>query len=377
MTDDLDVLWLAQKLIGFKTINPPGQEGLCIAFLANILRERGLDVETIRFEEGRTNLVARLAATTESELLPLVFSGHVDTVPLGYGKWSIPPFDGVIRNGRLYGRGASDMKSGVAAFVVAAAQMAQQLVRRADIMLIISAGEETGSEGVHHLVHDESVKGDFGALIVAEPTDARPLLGHKGALWLSMTTQGVTAHSSMPSEGINAVAKAARLVDRLSTFDFGIKSHPVMGDPTINVSTIRGGININSVPDESVIGVDIRTVVGQSVDGTLQSLRSFVGDDVDIEPIVSMDCVFTDWNKPFVQTVFSVVQDMTEAAPTLATAAYFTDASVLTPAFGSPATVIMGPGTMSMAHQTDEYCEIDNLGFCLEAYTRIAKNYVY
>jgi hypothetical protein len=102
------------------------------------------------------------------------------------------------------------------------------------------------------------MRGQAGALVVAEPTTNRPLCGHKGALWLKATTRGVTAHGSMPDKGVNAIYAAARAVGRLEAFDFNVARHPVMGAPTLNVGTLHGGLNLNSVPDRAEIGIDIR-----------------------------------------------------------------------------------------------------------------------
>ena len=133
MGNDLDALSLTQKLISFDTINPPGQELACIRFIADVLSGCGFEVSILEYEEGRANLVARLAATEPGGPLPIVFSGHVDTVPLGQGRWTMPPFDGLVSDGRVYGRGSSDMKSGIAAFVVAVRGLARVPVRSADI----------------------------------------------------------------------------------------------------------------------------------------------------------------------------------------------------------------------------------------------------
>ena len=190
---------------------------------------------------------------------PLCFTGHVDVVPLGAAPWKKDPFAGETDAGRLYGRGSSDMKSGVAAFVTAAVRLAPHLERTAGLALVITAGEETGCEGAFHLQRD-GVLGRAGALVVAEPTSNYPFVGHKGALWLRAKTRGVTAHGSMPERGDNAVYKAARAVSELAAFRFANPPHPLMGQATLNVGTIQGGLNINSVPDQAVIGVDIRTV---------------------------------------------------------------------------------------------------------------------
>src|SRR5690606_6613273 len=207
----------------------------------------------------RANLIATLPATVPAARAPLAFSGHVDTVPLGQAPWSVPTHEGLERGGRIFGRGTSDMKSGVAAFVRAALDLAALPGRAADLRLLLTAGEEVGCEGALALAADEALLGAAGALIVAEPTDNRPLLGHKGALWMNLHHRGVTAHGSMPELGDNALLRACDSVAALRGLDFGVPLHPVMGSPTMNISTMRAGMNINSVPDSAVLGVDIRT----------------------------------------------------------------------------------------------------------------------
>src|SRR5262249_12386324 len=155
---------------------------------------------------------------------------------------------------RLYGRGSSDMKSGVAAFVIAAQHLAKHLRASPGVVLVIAAGEETGCDGSRHLVAVNGALGEAGAIVIAEPTGNYPLVGHKGALWLHARATGVTAHGSMPDRGVNAIYKAARAVAKLERFAFAGKPHPVLGSPTLNVGTINGGFNINSVPDGTTIG---------------------------------------------------------------------------------------------------------------------------
>ena len=371
-----NALELTQTLIRFDTINPPGAERASLEHLAEVLAASGFETRLLDYDApDRANLLARLPAT-EARRAPIAFTGHVDVVPLGQRDWSAPPFEGRVANGRVWGRGASDMKSGVAAFVAAAAGFAAEPVRHADILLIITAGEETGSEGARALADSPGALEACGALVVAEPTDGRPLVGHKGALWLDVTVSGVTAHGSMPDKGVNAVVAAARLIERLAGFDFGVASHPVMGAPTLNIGTISGGLNINSVPDRAVLGIDIRLIEGQRAAEVIRGLQALAGPEVAIAPRVVMESVFTNPEDPFIRAAFAVVERLTGDAPKVETAMYFTDASVLTPALGSPPTLILGPGPMAMAHQTDEYCEIATLDRCVEAYRQIIADYL-
>ena len=197
---------LTQELVRFKTVNPPGAERACAERLASLLDGAGFAVDLFPFGDARSQLVARIGGVTEK--LPLGFTGHLDTVPLGAQPWSVDPFAAEILQDKLYGRGSSDMKSGVAAFVASSIALADRLAGTAGLVLVITAGEETGCTGAAALSRGEPVLPQVGALVVAEPTGNRLLVGHKGALWFEAVTKGVTAHGSMPEKGINAVYKA-------------------------------------------------------------------------------------------------------------------------------------------------------------------------
>lgn len=370
-----DALELTRRLIGFDTINPPGQEGRCVEYIAGLLSAAGFETRYHALAEDRPNLVARLPATAAGKP-PFVLSGHVDTVPLGGARWSVDPFAGEVRDGRLYGRGSSDMKSGVAACIHAALRLAGRAERRADIVLVISAGEETGCEGVLSLAQAPEILGECGCLVVAEPTDNRPMVGHKGALWMELVFSGVTAHGSMPERGDNAIYKACAAIDALRRFDFGVPEHAIMGAPTLNVGTLRAGMNVNSVPDAARVGVDIRTVVGQTNAGVRAALAERLGPEVTIETLTDMDHVYTDPEHPWMRRAFAVSERVLGEPASVKTASYFTDASVLKPAYGDPPTLVMGPGAMAMAHQTDEYCEVERIDACTEVFTALGEEYL-
>ena len=370
MNNTLDAVELTRALIGFDTINPPGNERPCAEHLGHLLENAGFSNSYHEFEDRRTSLVARLGGS--SEAAPLCFTGHIDTVPLGAAPWTVDPFAGEISDGKLYGRGSTDMKSGVAAFVIACLQMIEELSNGPGVVLVITAGEETGCEGAYHMAGLGNVLGEAGAIVVAEPTHNQPLIGHKGAIWLTARTTGVTAHGSMPEQGDNAVYKAARAISKLEDFDFNIARDPVLGKPTLNVGTVHGGQNVNSVPDGAEVGIDIRTTPGSDHDKIRSDLTSYLGEEVALEPFVNVGGVLTDAGNAWVQDVFNVMTDILGERPDANTAPYFTDAAALTPAYGGVPTVILGPGETAMAHQTDEYCRVDRINEAVEAYKQIA-----
>jgi len=373
MNERLDPVVLTRTLVAFDTINPPGDERPCAEHLGRLLEDVGFTVSYHEFAERRTSLVARIGGS--SETTPLCFTGHIDTVPLGATPWTVEPFAGEISDGKLYGRGTTDMKNGVAAFVVAVLRLGRELAAGPGVILVITAGEETGCEGAYHLAGLADVLGEAGAIVVAEPSSNQPWIGHKGAIWLTARTTGVTAHGSMPEKGVNAVYKAANAIGKLEDFDFNIAPDTILGKPTLNVGTVHGGLNFNSVPDMAEIGIDIRTTPGQDHATILSNLSGYLGDGVELETVVDVGGVLTDPANEWMQEVFDIMSGILGSRPEAHTATYFTDASALAPAYGGAPTVILGPGEATMAHQTDEYCIVNRIGEAVEAYTEIARRW--
>jgi succinyl-diaminopimelate desuccinylase len=373
MTIEKKALDLTRALIRFNTINPPGKERSCVEYLGGLLETAGFHLRYDEFAPERASVVARKGGSVDKP--PLCFVGHVDTVPLGATPWTIDPFKAEMSGEKLYGRGSSDMKSGVAAFVVAATELADRLEGTAGLTFVIVGGEETGCEGSFHLAGLPEFLGKAGAILVAEPTSNRPLVGHKGSLWLRARTRGVTAHGSMPERGVNAIYKAVEAITKLRNFDFDFPSHAYLGNPTLNVGTISGGININNVPDEASIGIDIRTIPGQDHAALIDRMGKYLGEEVELSRVLDVNGLWTEPTGPWVQEVFETMTRILGRRPDVATVPYFTDAAALTPAYGGAPTVIQGPGEAAMAHQTDEYCYVECINQAVEAYMEIARKW--
>jgi len=353
----VDPVELTRALVRFETVNPTSPERACAEHLGALLEAGGFAVARHEFAPGRRSLVARAGSGRRD---PLCFAGHIDTVPFGAARWSRDPLGADIDGDRLYGRGASDMKSGVAAFVAAALDVARA-APGSDLLLVIVAGEETGCEGSAHLARTAGALGTAGAMIVAEPTANYPMVAHKGALWLKARTRGVTAHGSMPERGVNAIYKAARAVARLEAFRFEVAPDALLGRPTLNVGTIAGGLNVNSVPDEAVMGIDIRTIPAQGHAAVRAELAQLLGEEVELTPIVDVEALRSDPDHPWVRQVFALAEPLVGEKPMARAASYFTDASMLAPAFGGIPTVVLGPGELALCHQTDEYCLVSRV----------------
>ncbi len=373
MTKIPDALQLTRELLKFNTINPPGAEQACAQHLGDLLKRAGFTVDYAEFAPTRTSLVAKIGGVKGKR--PLGFTGHIDTVPLGSAAWKADAFGASLEGGKLYGRGSSDMKSGVAAFVVAALRMVEQLKNGPGVTLVITADEECGCGGATYMVKQGNLLGEVGALVIGEPTANYPLVGHKGAFWLDVKTHGITAHGSMPEQGDNAIYKAAAAITKLRDFDFETPAHALMGAPTLNVGTVHGGLNINSVPDLTVIGVDIRSVPGQD-HALLQSrMQRMLGETVEVTATLDVASIYSDPAQPWIQHVFDVTQSRLGARPQAKTATYFTDAAVLKEAYRDIPMVVLGPGEPQLAHQTDEYCLVDRIEESVAIYSELIKDW--
>ncbi len=361
-----DPIQLARELLAFNTINPPGMERACARHLGALLEAAGFRVDYHEFAQARTSLIAQIGGDAAKP--PLCFTGHIDTVPLGAARWSRDAFAGETDGDRLYGRGSTDMKGGVAAFVAAAIELAPRLARSPGLVLVITAGEEIGCEGARFLA-DRRLLERAGAIVVAEPTANYPYIGHKGLAWFEVETTGVTAHGSMPELGDNAIVKMAKVIGDLEAFRFPVEEHPVMGRPTLNIGTIRGGLNTNSVPDEARITVDTRTVPGIDHGHLCRSLERLLAPrGARVRKIVDTAALYTGPEGEWVREVFEVCAPVVGSTPAPKTITFSTDGADLKRGFGGPPAVILGPGEPRLAHQTDEWCSMNRVAQSVDVF---------
>jgi succinyl-diaminopimelate desuccinylase len=353
-----DAVALTRALLRYDTINPPGRERDCARHAGAMLQEWGFSVEYFEYAEGRTSVVARAGGSDGKA--PLCLTGHIDVVPLGTRKWSKDPFSGESDGDKLFGRGTSDMKAGIAAILLAAKNLSKKFSGTPGIVLVLTAAEEGGCIGSQHLARTQLL-GKAGAMIVGEPTSNYPYVGHKGSLKFYAKFRGVSAHGSMPELGENAIYKAAKAVGKLENFDFRTPNHPVMGAPTMNVGTFEGGQGVNMVPDEASIGVDIRTVAGMDHSALLSRLKDLLGKETELDVFSDMNAVWTEPQQEWVQRVFEISGKHLGARPEPRAQTYNTDAGNLLKVYKGVPTVILGPGEAAQAHQTDEYVSMERI----------------
>jgi succinyl-diaminopimelate desuccinylase len=369
---DHDAIALTRSLLAFDTVNPPGRERDCARHIGAMLEAWGFRVDYHEFAEARTSVIARAGGSDSKP--PLCLTGHIDVVPLGSRTWTRDPFSGETDGDRLYGRGSSDMKAGIAAILLAARSVADRLSGTPGVVLVLTAAEEGGCIGSQHLARTQLL-GKAGALIVGEPTSNFPYLGHKGSLKFHARFRGVAAHGSMPELGVNAIYKAARAVASLEAFDFGVPPHPVMGKPTMNVGTFEGGNAINSVPDAASVGVDVRTVAGMDHAALHARLQALLGEEAKLDLFSDMNAVWTAPDNEWARRVFEICGRHLGAPPVPRAASYNTDAGNLLKVYAGAPTVVLGPGEPQLAHQTDEYCSMQRIRQSVAIYEEIIRDW--
>jgi succinyl-diaminopimelate desuccinylase len=313
---------------------------------------------------NRANIVSVLKGSGEKPAL--VFNGHLDVVPPGDLPWSHAPFSGVQVDGRLYGRGTSDMKSGLMAMVLAADALQRAAVPlKGDLILSGVADEESTALGAKAWVQAGGLQG-VGAIVIGEPTNLEVYIAEKGACWLEISTLGKTAHGAMPELGVNAVMHMAAALHAVTHLSLPFPPHPLLDKPTMSVGTIVGGNKTNVVPDRCTATIDMRTLPGmrhedvvqeirQTLDGLREAIPNFV---YELRVIADRAPVASDPHAPIVETALSVLAAHGQLATPKATPGYATDASVFQPASGAPF-LIFGPGNPLVIHQPDEYVDID------------------
>jgi succinyl-diaminopimelate desuccinylase len=375
LVDTAALLDATRALVAADSRNPPGNERAAADAARALLEARGAVVTEIEPTPGRVSLVATVGAGDGSRPT-LIVNGHLDVVPADPAAWRHDPFGGEVVDGRLYGRGAADMKGGIAAAICAL-----DVVRR-------SQWKEPACDVVFHLVADEEAGGALGtavllerglvcgdACIDPEPTGLGIGVAERGLLQVEVVIHGVSAHAGDPHRGLSAIEKAAKVVLAVHGADFG-EDHPLLGRPSANVGTIEGGVALNVVADRCVIGIDRRLLPGTSQEQAVASIRhriDAIGDphlSYDLAVRVFGEASELDLADPFLAFVQQAYVEALGRTGTIMGMQFATDARFVRNQAGIP-TVVCGPGELDQAHRVDESVPVANLVDAAALYAHI------
>lgn len=362
---------LLEKLLAFDTTSRESNLAL-IDFIRQYLTELGIESQLFHDDSGRkANLYARFGPVGNGGVM---LSGHTDVVPVDGQRWTFPPFELTEHDGRYYGRGSADMKGFIACVLAAVPDFLAQPLRM-PLHLAFSYDEEVGCLGVRSVVDFLKASPEKPALcIIGEPTEMRPVYGHKGKLAMRCQVQGHACHSAYAPRGVNAIEYAARLINKLSALGEALaEKQDVRFDPpysTLQVGTIHGGAALNIVPQDCQFDFEIRHLPEEQVDSVITELQLYADDyllphmkqraessAITFTPLSRYPGLLTDPQSEFASWLaewcgsneFSTVAFGTEGG-------LFDEAGV--------ATLVCGPGSMDQGHKADEFVSCDQLQRC-------------
>lgn len=370
---DSEVLATLADLIRINSVNPSYENGNPEAEIAGFIEAffaaRGIETWRQEVMPGRPNVIARLPGRRSDRRV--ILEAHTDTVSIA--GMSIPPFEPEVREGCMYGRGSCDTKAGLAAMMHAVSSLHESGVKPScEVWLAAVADEEFSFRGVLKLCEGLTAE----AAIVAEPTEMRAVIASKGVLRWKIRTLGKSAHSSKPHLGVNAISHMARVVGALEQHncDLALYSHPLLGPATVNVGVIRGGVQVNFVPDRCEIEIDRRLLPGERVEAVLSIYQTVLdalgsGDpafraEMD-PPMLTDEALETSADAPVVHIAASILSDLGLNAEPCGVP-YGSDASKLS-RHGIP-TIIFGPGSIDRAHAAVEYVECQQVALAAQFY---------
>jgi succinyl-diaminopimelate desuccinylase len=377
MTDTNDVLTLTRELVAINTIDPPGNEETAARIVARVLASNGIESIFQTIAPGRTNLIARIKGNGERAALSM--SAHFDTIGVDPATWTRNAFAGEIENGRVYGRGSTDMKGGIAAMAMAAIAIKRAgTALRGDLVLHFTAAENSSLLGAKELVTAGHLKG-VGALLNSEPSSMRLFVAEKGTAWIRATASGDSGHSAFrdgeTGDRGNAIVRLARFIDRVHDLDLKAPPHRHLKPPTINPGMISGGLSTPLTPTRAVCDTDVRLVPGLTAEDVLASFQAVAGPHISLTILDSKPPVDTSDDDPFVQLCLKALKDETSYAGGPEGVPYYSDCAVIAPVLNLPM-VIIGPGEVGHSGRPDEYCEIANLHDSVRVYRTIAESYL-
>jgi acetylornithine deacetylase len=366
----LETTRLLRDLVALPSVNPMGRtdpnpnyfEHRVTAYLEDFFRGLGVPYERQPVAPQRDNIVARCELPGARRTL--VLEAHQDTVPTD--NMTVEPFAARVDGNRLYGRGACDIKGGMAAMLAAFARVAREKpAGAANVVMACTVDEEHTFLGVQRLVRD-GLKAD--AAVIAEPTDLNIVHAHKGIVRWELFTSGRSCHSSRPDQGRNAIYFMGRVLTAVERFAEQLsqsRQHPLLGRPTLSVGRIEGGTSVNTVPDRCRIEIDRRLLPGEDAltapRALLEYLRAQLGPDFPVEcapPWMHKGALNPEGSEALVRD-FGAVIDTVRGGHTVEAVPYGTDASNIAEA-GVPA-VVFGPGDIGKAHTCDEWVPLDEV----------------
>lgn len=373
-----------RSLVQINSVTNVGNERAVSMQIKNKLD--GLDVKLYSdfISENRENLIVSYDnASNNKDCKTLIFSGHFDTVPSGNVNWKYQILGGEIDGNRMFGRGTTDMKSGVAAMILAMEYIAMANIKlNGNLRFIGTVGEEVDCFGAKQVIEKKQIS-EATAIVIGEPTRNNVKIAHKGVLWLEISIFGKTAHGSMPSLGVNAIIGMNEFINALRNYSIKYQPHSILGDSTINIGMIRGGVSTNVVPDQCTVYLDIRTVPGQNhaeieleITKLLDSITKGTLMTYQTKVINDLESIYTPTNSTFIKLAQKTNLSLFNNDELPGGVNYYTDGSIFSKSLPGVPILIYGPGEPENAHQPDEWVDLQKFLDSIRFYIKLAVEYL-
>lgn len=371
------VIELTSRLIALESENPPGNEAAVGRFVADFCRQLGLEVECQKVEGERCNVIARLAGRDRRH--SVAYNGHLDVVPAGPVElWTTPAFSPEVREGRLYGRGACDMKGSVAAFLhVLECLVASGEPPAVDVILAAVIDEEKSNKGIKALLAS-GFQADW--CIVGEPTNMEIALGHRGVIAFELVLEGVACHAAQSQHGVNALYHAGEAIQAIRDLDRHWQAtciNDVLGPSRLQVTGCQSGVKVNVIPAKATLQIDGRLACAETEAMVREALVAELRELQAAGTIGEWHLHQTTFCPPgLTPAEFSISRHSAAALesargelPQLYVFEATCEASFLIEA--GIQTLIIGPGSIAQAHQADEFVALDQLELAARSYANV------
>lgn len=362
LIDKDELVDMLSKAVDIPSINPEGNEKPMCEYVESLLKGNNIEYFTVPVEKDRYDIIAKISGKSHKEAI--VFTGHMDVVPVSEDemkRWDTPPFKSVIKDGKLFGRGSADMKSGLISAIYDMMLLKRHnIIPSRDIILAATIDEENYMKGSKAL-HNNKIFENAGYLIVCEPTNMKICNEQKGRTWADVCVHGMTAHGSQKGVGENAIYLAIKLIEKIKNTEF--KDYP---DTFWRTLAINAGVKPQVVPDRCVFTVDARLQVGHEPDEIWKKLEELIretkAENLYFNADYNIEDRRTSWHTPqedeLIQYIVSSLKKI-GIAPAFDTFTGSTDASMLIKNNLIP--VIIGPGDLSVVHRENEYVKLSQL----------------
>lgn len=379
--EDREKIKVLQDLIKIRSVN--GNEVEIAHYLQQLLKKHGIEANVDEFGDHRANLTAQIGQGKVKRTLAL--TGHQDTVAVTDPEsWQYDPFSATIVGDRLYGRGAADMKSGLAAQVITLIELKEENhLPTGTLRFIATAGEEYGTPGANRL-EKQGVAKNIDALVVGEPTGGNIIFATSGSMNYQVTSIGKSVHSSRPAEGINAITGLIQFIQAEKTLFTDVPDDPYLGQLQHSVTVIKGGSQVNMIPDRAILQGNIRPTAVFANDKVIERLKQTINHinhttpyQLELKILMSYQPIATNPKSVFVQNALHAAKANFQNDVKLDIINGATDASVFTLKRPDLPVVVLGCDAWKRAHQKNEFTTISSFLATIKTYKQIVHDFFH